>query len=68
MAEHTDAKQIDKRTMGRQLSSGALDDKTLERLMKNLPDVADKAVTVDTVMEDETFEDDHDEDSEDTAG
>ena len=56
MANTTDPKHLDKRTAERYLRSGQLDEKTWQRHLESLPDLADKATTVETVMHDE-FED-----------
>jgi hypothetical protein len=70
MADTLDPKHLDKRTVERYLRGGQLDDKAYERHLKSLPDVAEKAVPVDTAMEGEDFdteEDFEDEDMEDEA-
>jgi hypothetical protein len=46
-----DSKLIDKRTWERHLRSGRLDEKTYERYIKGLPDSADKAASVQTVVQ-----------------
>jgi len=70
MADTLDPKHLDKRTAERYLRSGQLDEKAYEGHIKSLPDVAEKAVPVETAMEgeelDEEFEDEGDEDE--TAG
>jgi hypothetical protein len=69
MANPSDPKHLDKRTAERYLRSGELDEKSWQRHLESLPDAADKAVPVETVMhdelEDDDFEDDEDEDLED---
>lgn len=68
MADTVDPKYLDKRTAERYLRNGQLDEKAYERHLKGLPDVADKAATVETAMDDEGFdsdEDDIDEDEDD---
>ncbi|MDY7230595.1 hypothetical protein [Hyalangium rubrum] len=73
MADTLDPKHLDKRTAERYLRSGLLDEKAYERHIKGLPDVADKAATVETAIEaedfdnDEDLDDDEDEADEDTA-
>ncbi len=63
MADTVDPKYLDKRTAERYLRGGQLDEKAYERHIKSLPDVAEKAATVETAMEaDETY------DEEDTEG
>jgi hypothetical protein len=51
MADNLDPKVIDKRTWERHVLSGRLDDKAFERYLKSLPDVADKAASVETVVQ-----------------
>ncbi|NMO17028.1 hypothetical protein HPC49_30245 [Pyxidicoccus fallax] len=63
MADSADPKYLDKRTAERYLRSGQLDDKAYERHIKGLPDVAEKAVPVETLMLGDV--DDIDEDDED---
>jgi len=73
MANPIDPKHIDKRTAERYLRNGELDEKTYQRHIETLPDLADKSVPVETVMhdeleEDEDFDDeDEDEGDEDTG-
>ena len=70
MADTSNPKYLDKRTAERYLRSGELDEKTYQRLIESLPDVADKSVPVETVMHDELeedFEDEEDEGDEDTG-
>jgi hypothetical protein len=68
MADTLNPKHLDKRTAERYLRSGQLDEKAFERHLTELPDVADKATTVETAMDgddfDDEFEDDEDEDEE----
>jgi hypothetical protein len=65
MADTLDPKFLDKRTAERYLRSGQLDDKAYERHLKGLPDVADKAATVETAID--AIDDDTDDDYEDEA-
>jgi hypothetical protein len=66
MADTLNPKHIDKRTAERYLRSGQLDEKTYERHLNDLPDVADKAATVETAMDGDDFDDDfEDEESSD---
>jgi len=58
MAEPLDPKSIDKRTAARYLSQGEVDEKAWDRYLKSLPDVSEKAVSVETVMADDDFLDD----------
>jgi len=69
MADTVDPKYLDKRTAERYLRSGQLDEKALERHLKGLPDVADKAMPVETFMADDVddFEDDDEELNEDES-
>ena len=69
MADSADPKYLDKRTAERYLRSGHLDEKAYERHIKGLPDVAEKAVPIETLMLDDVddFEDeDEDEDEDET--
>jgi hypothetical protein len=65
MADTVDPKFLDKRTAERYLRSGQLDDKAYERHLKSLPDVSDKAATVETAIDGDI--DDTDDDFEDEA-
>jgi hypothetical protein len=65
MANPIDPKHIDKRTAERYLRNGDLDEKTYQRHIETLPDLADNAVPVETVMHDELEEDDFDDEDED---
>ena len=56
MAEPLDPKNIDKRTAARYLAQGELDEKAWERYLKSLPDVSEKATTVETVVDDDDEE------------
>jgi hypothetical protein len=69
MADTLDPKFLDKRTAERYLRSGQLDDKAYERHLKGLPDVSDKAATVETAIDAEDFDadDDYEGDEEDEA-
>jgi hypothetical protein len=67
MANTTDPKYLDKRTAERYLRSGELDEKAYQRHIETLPDVAEKAVPVETVMHDE-LEDDEDFDEDEDEG
>jgi len=63
MADTMDPKFLDKRTAERYLRSGQLDEKAYERHIKSLPDVAEKAATVETAID--AIDDDTDDDYED---
>jgi hypothetical protein len=52
MAE-LEIKHLDKRTQGRYLNRGVLTEKELEKHLKALPDLADKAVKLETQQPDE---------------
>lgn len=67
MADTLDPKFLDKRTMERYLRTGQLDDKALERYLKGLPDVADKAATVETAIDADDIDADDDYEDEDEA-
>jgi hypothetical protein len=66
MANPIDPKHIDKRTTERYLRNGELDEKTYQRHIESLPDLAEKSVPVETVMHDE-LEEDEDFDDEDES-
>jgi len=51
MPENPDPRFIDRRTLERYLRNGQVDEKEYERYLKNLPDAADKAASVETVMD-----------------
>jgi hypothetical protein len=63
MAETGELKNVDRRTLERQLRHGTIDDKAYERYLKSLPDVAEKMATVETQMTDtdEDFDDEGEE-------
>jgi len=67
MADPIDPKLLDKRTMERYLRTGLLDDKALDRHLKGLPDVADKAATVETAIDADDVDMDDDYEDEDEA-
>ena len=64
MADPIDPRFLDKRTAERYLRAGLLDEKTYERHIKSLPDVAEKSAPVETSMMDDDFEDEDEEDGE----
>ena len=68
MADTLDPKHLDKRTAERYLRNGQLDEKAYERHLKGLPDVADKAVTIETAMDSDIFDEDEDEDEDQIDG
>jgi hypothetical protein len=49
-SQQLDPKDVDKRTWQRYARQGLLDEKAYERHLKSLPDLAEKAVSVETVM------------------
>ena len=67
MADAMDPKHLDKRTAERYLRSGQLDEAAYKQHIETLPDVTETSVPVDTLMQDEDFDDDEDdfEDDED---
>lgn len=68
MADTLDPKHLDKRTAERYLRSGQLEEKAYERYIQGLPDVADKAASIETAMEADEFEDEDDfEDEEESS-
>jgi hypothetical protein len=68
MANTTEPKHLDKRTAERYLRNGELDEKTWQRHLESLPDLADKAVPVETVMHDELEDEDDFEDEDEDEG
>lgn len=68
MADGINPKHLDKRTAERYQRSGQVDEDAYKKHLEELPDVADKAVPIDTQMDgdiDDDF-DDEDEDEDDT--
>lgn len=61
MSDTINPRHLDKRTAERYLRTGQLEEKTWEKHLKSLPDLAEKAVSVDTVMEEDEAFDDEDE-------
>lgn len=65
MSDTIDPKLLDKRTAERHIRNGLLDDKAWDKHLKALPDVADKAVSVESTMADvDDLDDDEDDDTE----
>lgn len=62
MASMIDPKHTDKRTVERYLRIGAVDEKEYDKYLKSLPDLAENALPVEVVMDedldDEEVEDD----------
>ncbi len=70
MADSADPKYLDKRTVDRYMRAGQLEEAAYERHIQGLPDVAEKAVPVETLMLDDAddFDDEDDDiDDEDTS-
>lgn len=65
MASSLDPKYTDKRTVERYLRSGVVDEKEYDKYLKSLPDLAENALPVEVVMDedldDEEVEDDQEE-------
>jgi len=51
MAEEIDLKTMDRRLVTRLIRKGALGEREVEKALKQLPDVADKAAPVDTRLD-----------------
>ncbi len=68
MADPIEARLIDKRVAHRYVRKGVLDEKDYEKHMKSLPDLADRALTVEASMEGDELDDDLDEDEGAPAG
>ena len=66
MAEGINPKHLDKRTAERYQRSGQVDEDAYKKHLEELPDVADKAVPIDTQM-DGDIDDDFDDEDEDEA-
>lgn len=60
MAETQDNKTVDKRVVLRYVRKGIVDEKDYEKLIKNLPDLADKAAPVEASIEGEDLDDEGD--------
>ncbi len=56
MPQLTEMQKHDKRTYERNIKLGVIEEKDHEKFLKSLPDLAEKAVAVDVVM-DEFFDD-----------
>jgi hypothetical protein len=61
MADPIETKLVDKRVAQRYVRKGILDEKEYDKHMKSLPDLADKALTVEASMEGDEFDDEPDE-------
>ena len=62
-ASNLDPKNADKRTAERYLRSGQLDEKAWQKHLSSLPDVAEKAAPVESILDDDSddFDDEDDE-------
>jgi len=61
MSTDIDYTKMDKRTIERLLRQGMVDEKTIEKTMKALPDRADQAVPVEASLTDDDFDDEAEE-------
>jgi hypothetical protein len=50
MAEEIDLKEVDRRLVARMIRKGEVSEREVEKALKQLPDVADKAAPVDTKL------------------
>ena len=62
MADPVNPKYLDKRTTDRYQRSGHVSEEDYKSHIAGLEDVSEKSVPVETLMQDEDFEDDEDED------
>lgn len=53
MSKNMDPQQVDRRLASRFISSGQLDETAYQKHLKSLPDAAEKAAPVETLMDDE---------------
>ena len=67
MPDDIDRKLVDKRVVERYLERGRLDEKEYEKHLKSLPDLADRAVPVESNLDDD-FDDDFEGEDEEVAG
>ena len=51
MAEEIDLKEVDRRLVARMVRKGDVSEREVEKALKQLPDVADKAEPVDTKLD-----------------
>jgi hypothetical protein len=66
MSDSNDPRLLDKRVVHRYLRKGILDEKEYERLVKGLPDLADRALPIEASMDGDEIDDlDDDEDADD---
>lgn len=66
MAEGINPKHLDKRTAERYQRSGQVDEEAYKKHLEELPDVADKSVPIETLMDGDIDDDFDDEDEDDT--
>ncbi|WP_223644569.1 hypothetical protein [Corallococcus sp. EGB] len=69
MAEGINPKHLDKRTAERYQRSGQVDEEAYKKHLEELPDVADKAVPIETLMDgdiDDDFDDEDEDETDDT--
>lgn len=69
MADGINPKHLDKRTAERYQRSGQVDEEAYKKHLEELPDVADKAVPIDTQMDgdiDDDFDDEDEDETDDT--
>lgn len=64
MADSNETKLIDKRVAHRYVRKGILDEKEWEKHIKTLPDLADKALPLEALMEGDDLDDDFDDEPE----
>lgn len=57
MSSEIDYSTLDKRTIDRMIRQGFVEEKTVEKALKALPDVADKASPVEASLTDDDFDD-----------
>ncbi|RKG58198.1 hypothetical protein D7X30_17165 [Corallococcus sp. AB011P] len=70
MAEGINPKHLDKRTAERYQRSGQVDEDAYKKHLEELPDVADKSVPIETLMDgdiDDDLDDEDDDDMDDDA-
>jgi len=51
MADEIDLKEVDRRLVARMVRKGDVSEREVEKALKQLPDVADKAALVDTKLD-----------------
>jgi hypothetical protein len=61
MPEDIDSKLVDKRVVQRYLKKGRLDEKDFEKHLRSLPDLADKAVPIESDLDEDLDDLDDDE-------